>query len=396
MKKNNLTGPWTLAGLAAGSVGLPKSTLKVFSCFHCGGGSSMGYKLAGLDVIGGVEVDPKMMALYHANVLKGDKKLSFLMPIQDFVRCEMENLPKEMYDLDVLDGSPPCSSFSRAGSREKGWGKKKKFREGQVDQVLDDLFFHFIAVAKRLRPKMVVAENVKGLIEGQARGYVRMIFEAFKEAGYDVQLFLLNSAKMGVPQARERTFFVARRTDIGLPKLELNFDDPVITAKEATEGCRTDGKPITEGTQQLRLWKRCLPGDSFSKHHQKGLCFTSSRLNGNAPAPTVTSQITGHNFHWSEPRNFTAHEIVRLQSFPEDYDFLDQEAGYVCGMSVPPYMMARVADAVARTLSSRGSVDQSVGPAGPSTGPGSPKQRGTKGRAVLRVAASHGRAHGSS
>jgi DNA (cytosine-5)-methyltransferase 1 len=51
---------------------------------------------------------------------------------------------KELFDIDILDGSPPCSSFSMSGSREKAWGKNKKFREGQANQVLDDLFFHFI------------------------------------------------------------------------------------------------------------------------------------------------------------------------------------------------------------------------------------------------------------
>jgi DNA (cytosine-5)-methyltransferase 1 len=50
--------------------------------------------------------------------------------------------------LDILDGSPPCSSFSMAGNREKDWGKEKKFREGQAEQVLDNLFFDFIDLQK--------------------------------------------------------------------------------------------------------------------------------------------------------------------------------------------------------------------------------------------------------
>ena len=90
-----------------------------------------------------------------------------------------------------------------AGSREKACGKEKHFREGQSKQVLDDLFFHFIDTAKKLKPKVVVAENVKGLVIGKAKGYVKQIFKKFDEAGYDVQLFLLNAAFMGVPQKRE-------------------------------------------------------------------------------------------------------------------------------------------------------------------------------------------------
>ncbi|XBO87446.1 hypothetical protein AAGG52_04690 [Bacillus licheniformis] len=61
------------------------------------------------------------------------------MDIRDFNK--MENLPDELFNLDIFDGSPPCSVFSIAGDREKAWGKEKAFREGQAKQSLDDLFF---------------------------------------------------------------------------------------------------------------------------------------------------------------------------------------------------------------------------------------------------------------
>ena len=112
---------------------------KVFSCFACGGGSTMGYKLAGFDVIGCNEIDPKMMKAYVEN---HNPKYSFLEGIQTFKL--REDLPEELFNLDILDGSPPCSSFSMAGNRESDWGKEKKFREGQAEQVLDTLFFDFI------------------------------------------------------------------------------------------------------------------------------------------------------------------------------------------------------------------------------------------------------------
>ena len=86
----------------------------------------------------------------------------------------------------------------------------------------------FIKVADALRPKIVIAENVKGLILGNAKGYVYEILQAFDMAGYSVQIFLLNSAFMQVPQARERVFFIAHRKDLKLPKLQLNFDFPPI------------------------------------------------------------------------------------------------------------------------------------------------------------------------
>lgn len=79
---------------------------------------------------------------------------------------------------------------------------------------MDDLFFVYIALVKRLQPKVAIAENVKGLSAGTAKGYCNEIFKSFREAGYDVQMFLLNSSVMGVPQARERVFFVAHRKDV--------------------------------------------------------------------------------------------------------------------------------------------------------------------------------------
>ena len=102
------------------------------------------------------------------------------------------------------------------------------FREGQAEQRLDDLFFDYIRLAKKLQPKVVIAENVKGLIQGNARAYVHRIKKEFEAAGYKVQLFFLNAASMGVPQKRERVFFICQRNDLNFPKLELKFNEEAI------------------------------------------------------------------------------------------------------------------------------------------------------------------------
>ena len=180
-----------------------KNGYKVFSCFACGGGSTMGYKLAGFDVIGMNEIDKRMADCYIEN---HKPKHSFIQPIQDFKF--IDDLPGELYNLDILDGSPPCSSFSMSGNRDNDWGKNKKFKEGQKEQVLDTLFFDFIDLVKELKPKVVVAENVKGLLLGNAKKYVTEIYKQFEEAGYYVDKWLLNAMAMGVPQQRERVFFV--------------------------------------------------------------------------------------------------------------------------------------------------------------------------------------------
>lgn len=192
--KHKFPWKWNLSDLKK----VQKNGLTVFSCFSCGGGSSMGYKLSGYELIGNCEIDPGVIEIYRKN---HHPKYSYLMDVRELVN---QDLPEELYNLDVLDGSPPCSTFSMAGSREKGWGVEKQFREGQKRQRLDDLFFHFINIAKELQPKVVVAENVKGLVGGNAKGYVNEILKAYDEAGYKVQIFLLNAATMGVPQRRER------------------------------------------------------------------------------------------------------------------------------------------------------------------------------------------------
>lgn len=329
-------GPWTRAELAS----VPQNGLKVFTTFHCGGGSSFGYKLAGYEVLGGVEIDEKMMALYRAN---HSPRHSYLMGVQDFKLKPDAELPAELFDIDVLDGSPPCSQFSMAGDREKNWGKEKAFREGQVMQRIDDLFFHFIDIAAKLRPKVVVAENVKGMLAGNARGYVKEIFTAYRAAGYECQLFLLNAAKMGVPQVRERTFFLARRADLGLDPIKLAFDEPEVGCERAFAGLTDPGKPMKG--KQVDLWKLTPAGESFSTV-VAGSWFNSVKLHPDKPGATLIANTC--RYHWESPRVLTAGEYLRYQTFPDDYDLLGTGAQYVCGMSVPPFMMQRVADQVAK------------------------------------------------
>ena len=90
-------------------------------------------------------------------------------------------------------------------------------------------------MASKLQPKVIIAENVKGMLQGNAKVYVKRIKYEFEQAGYKVQLFLLNAASMGVPQKRERVFFVCQRNDLNLPKLKLDFNEKVILFKDVKE-----------------------------------------------------------------------------------------------------------------------------------------------------------------
>jgi len=319
---------------------------KVFSCFACGGGSTMGYKLAGFDVIGCNEIDPKMIEAYKEN---HNPKYAFLEPIQTFK--DRQDLPDELYQLDILDGSPPCSSFSMAGNREKDWGKEKVFSEGQAKQVLDTLFFDFIELAKRLQPKVVIAENVKGLLMGNAKHYYRKVHKQLAAAGYSVTAILADGSKMGVPQKRERVFVIGVRLDIAeklnfaniyVPEIDLNFNEPEIAFKEVTENDLE--QQLNTTATALKYWHLTKKGNSFSTV-SGGSFFNWIRLDENAPAPTLHTE-NGKIYHPDICRPINDKEFVMCSSFPLDYNFGTLKVGYLCGMSVPPLMTAHIASEV--------------------------------------------------
>lgn len=317
----------------------PKNGLKVFSTFACGGGSTMGYKLAGYDVIGANDIDPQMAKVYKTN---HNPSIYILAPIGDLLKME---LPKALYELDILDGSPPCSTFSMAGSREENWGENKQFREGQAEQILDDLFFDFIALAKKLQPKVIVAENVKGMLAGNAKGYLVMIKKGFENAGYNVQLFCLNGASMGVPQKRERVFFICSRKDLNLPPIRLSFNEQPITFGEVEKNCSNSiGKILSPAFK--KWWDITPQGKSFSYAHPKGSFFNTLKVSPYKVLNTITATNGAKLTHHSSPNEISTEAIGLCGSFPTDYNYMDLDPKYLIGMSVPPLMIGKIAEQI--------------------------------------------------
>lgn len=345
MNKHKFNYNWTLKDAV-----FTKDKGKVFSCFACGGGSTMGYKLAGFDVIGHNDIDKKMIEVYKKN---HKPKFSFHESITTF--AQRKDLPKELYELDILDGSPPCSSFSMAGNREKDWGKEKKFREGQEMQILDTLFFDFIDLAKELKPKVVVAENVKGLLLGAAKEYVRKIYKAFDEAGYYCQHFLLDASKMGVPQRRERVFFICLRKDLAnkflhwqdmfteVPKIEMEFNEKEINFSEYT----TNENDRSFSENCVRLWQGKKEGDkgfqeaSARLDNKPNNWFSYNYVKNNQVMPTILAN--DWTVLWDYPRHPNKVEYCLAGSYPLDYNFNKNKVHYLIGMSVPPVMTAQIA-----------------------------------------------------
>ncbi len=356
--KNKFPYRWNLKdGYPAKAVDYHGST--VFSCFAGGGGSTMGYKLAGYNVLGCNEIDPKMNSIYNLN---HNPKYSFLEAIQTFKK--RKDFPKELYDLDILDGSPPCSSFSIVGKRSKYWGKKRKFAEGQVEQVLDRLFFDFIDLAEKLQPKLVIAENVPGILIGDAMSYkvnyVSDIYQAFNRAGYVCQHLKLDSSIMGVPQKRQRIFFIALRKDItkfnqrynlieDRPKITLRFNFNKINFGKIRSNKGTDNirmkqvkllakYKISSDNKISDIWKRI-----FNKNHG----FTHQIIKDNQVSPTIVSGNLHYRFF--DNMVLSKNDLILIGTFPLDYIFnlkTISSINYIIGMSVPPVMMAQIANQI--------------------------------------------------
>ena len=300
----------------------------------------MGYKLAGFDHLGGVEIDPKVAEVYKLN---HNPKHLYIEDIRQFNK--RKDLPDELFDLDLLDGSPPCSSFSMAGNRDKDWGKKKKFREGQEFQRLDDLVFVYIETIKKLRPKVALLENVKGLIQGNAKAYVKKMNEALKMAGYKVQLFLLNAASMGVPQKRERVFFICQREDMGFDKLALKFEERAILFGEV----RDVGEHNAPWTNlDRKCWENKIHDDKDYSNvlmrigeGQKN--WNAKFIYDNEVCNTIASASGSRLVSFTEPKRLSNNELKKCGSYPIDYNFGDMDVKYLIGMSVPPVMTAQIA-----------------------------------------------------
>lgn len=340
-----------------------KHDLKVFTCFSCCGGSTMGYKLAGYDVIGCNEIDKKMMEVYIKN---HRPKYSFLESIVDFK--ERKDLPKELYDLDILDGSPPCSSFSMAGNRERDWGKKKKFNEGQKEQVLDTLFFDFIDLAKKLKPKMVIAENVTGLLMGNAKKYFNKILVEFNKAEYHIEHFVLDASKMGVPQKRKRIFFIGIRKDLINDKnciinsifplklkINLKFNENEIKFGEIYEkDAGIDDQNKFRRSEMIRWELREYGDDGLTecdyRYRGKKSFFSHRFIYIHGIVPTITANSGGCIMLFDESRRLSKLELIKSGSFPHDFNFLNIKPRYAIGMSVPPLMIYRISKELIKIL----------------------------------------------
>ena len=155
---------------------VPWNGYNAISTFSGCGGSSLGYKMAGFRVLWANEFVPAAQEVYRLN------HPGTILNTQDIRQISaadvLATIGMQPGDLDLLDGSPPCASFSTAGKREAGWGQVKKYSD--TKQRTDDLFFEYARLVNGIQPKVFVAENVSGLVKGAAKGYFLEILIALK------------------------------------------------------------------------------------------------------------------------------------------------------------------------------------------------------------------------
>jgi DNA (cytosine-5)-methyltransferase 1 len=197
---------------------IPLNGRRVVSLFSGCGGSSLGYRMAGYRVIWANEFIAAARETYAANF--PDTPIDG-RDIRDITGDDILSATGlALGELDILDGSPPCASFSSAGKRDAHWGKVKRYSD--TKQRTDDLFFEYARIVAELKPRRFIAENVSGLVRGVGKGAFLEILAALKAVGYRVQCRLLDAQWLGVPQSRQRIFFVGVRDDLagdpGFPK----------------------------------------------------------------------------------------------------------------------------------------------------------------------------------
>jgi len=356
-----------------------KALFNVLSTFAGGGGSSTGYRLAGGKILAINEFVPEAQNTYRENypdtlIIPGDiKKLSG----KDF----LEKVNLKPGELDLLDGSPPCSAFSMAGSVSHGkgnthadaFGKKKKYSDIEGVENVEDLFFEFLRIADELKPKVIIGENVEGLTMGEAKEYFHKIQNTFEDIGYLVVADVLNASYFGVPQARKRTFFIAVREDVA-EKVGINFMTmyqlyPEKNAKQTTLG-EAINDVVNEDQEEIdllleKLGPQTAVGKTLAKmpkdpdkvltgmdYHDKGHHFNLKRCSLRKPSPTITAMgnypgVAG-TCHPLENRKFTIKELKRIMSLPEDFKLTGQhkQQSERIGRMVPPLMMKALAESV--------------------------------------------------
>lgn len=364
----------------------------------CGcGGISVGLQKAGFQVIAGIDIEKKYLASFKhnfPNALALNTDITTVPP-EEF----MATVGFKAGELDLLVGGPPCQGFS------KNVPRKYRYLEDPKNLLVKS----YLDYCEVLQPKMVLMENVAEMKNGFEEAYSQEIISRLQEEGYTITTVVLNSADYGVPQRRRRAFFMANRFGVPFeaPKpthLAQNkdhgktislFENPThITVWEAISdlpNIRHDEKSELEvnyakpaETDYQRLMRNgnkrvknhaprklaalqyqrlaaLKPGQGHKDLPEKlktkgGYSGAYGRLTKDMIAPTITRWVfhpgSGRWGHPEDIRTLTMREVARIQSFPDDFEFVgsyNDQAGQL-GNAVPPLLAQRIVQSMLNQL----------------------------------------------
>lgn len=174
----------------------------------CGcGGISEGFRLAGFNIVGGIDFNDESIKTYQRNFPTAKAICADLLQFDDAMILKEFGQAK----VDVIVGGPPCQGFSAANR----WQKEN-------ENPRNKLFFEYLRFVKVLKPKVVMIENVRGILSSN-NGYAKTrIEELLNNLGYEVNCNVLNASEYGVPQNRFRAFFVATSKKYVKHKFDFN------------------------------------------------------------------------------------------------------------------------------------------------------------------------------
>lgn len=292
-----------------------KTSYNVIELFAGAGGTALGMDNAGLNHILLNDFDKNSVATLKKN-----------RPEWNSILGDVREIKFKGLKADIVQGGFPCQAFSYAG---KGLG---------FEEVRGTMFFEFARCVNEVKPKIAVGENVKGLLRHDNGKTLAIMVKTLEGLGYRVVYKVLRSQYLDVPQKRERIVIIGVRKDLNIPILFPKEKDYTISMKEALEEC-----PLSKGQSYPEKKKKILslipPGGCWRNlpiHLQKeymgasfylggGKTGMARRLSWDEPSLTLTcapAQKQTERCHPEETRPLTVREYARIQTFPDDWEFV--------------------------------------------------------------------------
>ena len=328
---------------------------RLVSLFSGCGGMDKGFDNAGFNRVWANDFDSDAQAVFKLNLGEIDGR--------DITKVPVEDIP----DCDIITAGFPCQPFSNAGNRKGVYDSR------------GELYLECLRIIESKQPKAVLFENVKGLISSKhqsGKKLIEVIKEDLEDIGYTVNYKVVNASDYGVPQNRERMILVAFRKDLEktfvfppvqedkshLTLRHVIMDIPVDVPNQTFWAYSPQAQEMIEQIPQGGSWKsipyeKLSPRfqrirDDMKRYHAPNFYrrFSLDEING-----TITASAQPENCgitHPTENRRYTIREIARIQTFPDDFIFIDDTlkdivAMYkVIGNAVPCHLAEVIAKAI--------------------------------------------------